>query len=361
MPLFDDIGGVAGCRKLAEGFYARVAGDPVLRPFFPGKSFRCAIEAFAAFLIQFFGGPAEETQFRHWLSLRESHSRFQIGARERDAWMRLMNATLDDSEMPGPAREAMHAFFERSSAYVIGSDAGEGVLAREIDSRWRVQRSLDEAIAALRAGDDARAIALADPSCGPSRFAALLAAMIASGRESLLDFVSERVSSDAALLRERFRGRILLHAAAAAGNVDLVELFLRLGADPNARDTGGHTPLYSLANECGWGGEGVVRALVRAGAAVDADDGVKHCTPLHMAARRGNSAVAAALLDCGASIEARDSAGDTPLRRSVNCKKAGVARLLLDRGADADSIGSKRMTPRDAARGEPMKQLFRED
>jgi hemoglobin len=320
MPLLDDIG-VAGCRKLAEGFYARVAGDPVLRPLFPGKSFRCAIEAFAAFLIQFLGGPAEETQFRHWLSLRESHSRFHIGPRERDSWMRLMIATLDGTEMPGPAREALHTFFARSSAYIIGSDAVEGVLTREIDSRWQVQRSLDEAIAAMRAGDDARAIALADPSCGPSRFAALLGAMIASGRAALLDFVRARVSADPALLRERFRGRILLHAAAAAGNVGLVELFLRLGADPNARDSGGHTPLYSLANECWSGGEGVVRALVRAGAAVDADDGVKHCTPLHMAARRGNSAVAGALLDCGASIEARDSAGDTPLRRSSTVRR----------------------------------------
>jgi ankyrin repeat protein len=64
-----------------------------------------------------------------------------------------------------------------------------------------------------------------------------------------------------------------------------------------------------------------------------------------MAARRGNAEVAEALLDCGADIEARDSLGDTPLRRSVNCNKAEVAALLLSRGADAHSIGSKGLTP----------------
>ena len=93
-----------------------------------------------------------------------------------------------------------------------------------------------------------------------------------------------------------------------------VELLLRLGADPNAADGGGRTPLYSVGNECKVAGAGkVVHALVRAGAKVDAHDGVKHCTALHMAARRGNVDVAEALLDCDADIEARDTLGETPL------------------------------------------------
>jgi len=49
--LYQAMGGTAGCRKLAEAFYARVKLDPVLRPLFPGKSMRCAIEAFSAFLV----------------------------------------------------------------------------------------------------------------------------------------------------------------------------------------------------------------------------------------------------------------------------------------------------------------------
>jgi ankyrin repeat protein len=149
-----------------------------------------------------------------------------------------------------------------------------------------------------------------------------------------------------------------LHAAAAAGIVDMVELFLRLGADSNVHDGGAHTPLYSLANECRQGGAEAVRVLVRAGGNVDAADGVKRCTPLHMAARRGNVEIAAALIDCGARIEARDSAGETPLRRAVNCDQVEVARLLLARGADPDSPGSRRLTPRLAARSSAMKQLL---
>jgi ankyrin repeat protein len=83
----------------------------------------------------------------------------------------------------------------------------------------------------------------------------------------------------------------------------------------------------------------VVRALVRGGAKVDARDGVKRCTALHMAARRDNVEAAEALLDCGADIEARDSLGDTPLRRSVNCGKTAVASLLLSKGAECIQKG----------------------
>ena len=46
------IGGAALCRRLSATFDARVAQDPVLRPFFPGKTMKRAIEEFAAFLAQ---------------------------------------------------------------------------------------------------------------------------------------------------------------------------------------------------------------------------------------------------------------------------------------------------------------------
>jgi ankyrin repeat protein len=91
----------------------------------------------------------------------------------------------------------------------------------------------------------------------------------------------------------------------------MLSMLLHLGAKPDITDAGGHTPLYCLANECKpRGGGDVVRALVQASANVDARDLVKHCTALHMAARRGNVEVAEALLDCGANIQMKDSLGD---------------------------------------------------
>ena len=91
--LYGALGGKDGCRKLSEMFYARVALDPILSPLFSAH-FRCAIEALSAFLTQFLGGPCEYSE-RHWSpSLYESHLRFKIGLRERDAWMKNMSAAL---------------------------------------------------------------------------------------------------------------------------------------------------------------------------------------------------------------------------------------------------------------------------
>ena len=76
--LYESFGGRTACRALSVAFYARVERDSVLRPLFPGKSFKCAIDEFAAFLAQLLGGPGEDSQKLWWLSLRESHLRFKI-------------------------------------------------------------------------------------------------------------------------------------------------------------------------------------------------------------------------------------------------------------------------------------------
>lgn len=376
--LYQAIGGTVMCRKLSAAFYARVERDPVLRPLFPGKTFKCAIEAFSAFLAQLLGGPSEDAQHRWWLSLRESHLRFKIGQKERDAWMKNMIEALDDIPIEESARSALRNLFEQSSAYVVnvgeapaaadnGGEPSSNSIGQEISWRWSAQRTLDEAVVAVKSGAANHAIALAEGptlqtyfKCSRSAFASLLAQMIGRGDDSMLDYVQEKLLADPALAQERYSGRTLLHGAAAAGNLAIVELLLRLGVEPDITDAGGHTPLYCVANECkvSGGGADVVRALVQAGANVDACDGVKHCTALHMAARRGNMEVAEALLDCGAGIEVRDSLGDTPLRRAVNCNKTGVAALLLSRGSDAHSKGSKGLTPSLAVRTTAMRRLL---
>ena len=334
-PLYDALGGAAGCRALSSDFYARVARDPVLRPFFPGKSMKCAIDAFAAFLVDFLGGPADEAK-HHWhLSLDDVHRRFPIGERERDAWLRLMRATIDATDLAHTDRRALAAFFDHASAWLVNHGPAPDPPAldhNDLASRWTAQRALDRAIAAIRLDDPAAAIALADEI--QSNRAGLLALMLASGKPPLQDYVRAAIRAQPALVHDRtYGGRTLLHDAAAAADLATVTLLLELGADPNALDRGDHSPLYTLANECLLPGAAIVTALVHAGADVNAADGVTRATPLHMAARRGSVELAAALLDAGACLDARDRRGDTPLRRALNCRRPAVAALLRDRGA----------------------------
>jgi hemoglobin len=332
--LLEALGGEEGCRRLSAAFYARVGKDPVLRPFFPGKSLRCATEEFAAFLIQFLGGDEEQTQFRWWLSLRESHARFEIGPGARRAWLRQMEATLDAVPLDDAARNALHHFFSCSSAYVIGQD-NAGPDHEELAARWSEQRVLDSVIAAIVEGRDDETLALAPRFASrPSVFVGLLARMVQSGRARLIHFVIDAAQSAPSLATQRFAGATLLHFAVGAGCLEVVASLLRLGVDPNIQGRGDHTPLYCVANECASEtGPEVVRALVRAGADVNACGGVTRATALHMAARRGHVEIARALLDSGAALNARDRKGDTPLQRAINCRKNGVSQLLRERGA----------------------------
>jgi ankyrin repeat protein len=168
----------------------------------------------------------------------------------------------------------------------------------------------------------------------PALFVGLLARMVQSGRAGLVGFVVDAVERDASLGTRRYGGRTLLHYASGAGYLEVVTSLLRLGTDPGIRDTGGHTPLYRVANQCASeAGPEIVRALVQAGADVKECSGVTRATALHMAARRGHVEIARVLLDLGAAMETRDRKGDMPLQRAVNCRKDAVVQLLIERKA----------------------------
>ncbi|MFL5240713.1 MAG: ankyrin repeat domain-containing protein [Gemmataceae bacterium] len=148
------------------------------------------------------------------------------------------------------------------------------------------------------------------------------------------------------------RGQTLLHDAALAGEAELAAVLIRAGASPDAKEAEGHTPLYRASM-----GD-VARVLLAAGAAVDVASGPTRGTPLHQAARRGYVSVAQALLDHGATINARDAKGETPLRRAVNCRQIEIVPLLVQHGADPHAADRRGVTPLDAARTGGMQQAL---
>jgi len=323
------LGGEAGCERLAGEFYARVAQDPDLKPLFPGKSLRCATEEFGAFLVQFFDGDPSHTQFRSWVSLRESHARFRISEKQRAAWVSLMKATVGSVIEDPKAREALSQFFTIASFYVIGESPGEPKHP-ELADRWRQQLALDQLMSAILGGRDDEAVSLAEQFASrPTVFAGILARMMDAGREPFVRFVLTSIERDPEVAGWTYNSRTLLHFASAAGCVEVVRELLRVGVDPDVLDGGGYTPLYRVANEClADVGAEIVQELIKAGALVNRCGGVTQATALHAAARRGNTVVAEALLGAGADTSIRDRKGDTPLDRASKCRKHEVALML---------------------------------
>ncbi len=116
--IYNAVGGDAPFYALVEAFYAGVEIDPVLRPLYP-DDLTDAKRHLALFLVQRFGGHGGYGEARGHPRLRMRHLPFRIGEREKDAWLRCMNAAVDAVPAFAPFREALRAYFAQSAAFLV--------------------------------------------------------------------------------------------------------------------------------------------------------------------------------------------------------------------------------------------------
>jgi ankyrin repeat protein len=114
--------------------------------------------------------------------------------------------------------------------------------------------------------------------------------------------------------------------AVKKGNIDLVKSLISSGANINAKDDRGMTPLHEAAY---YGQREVAKVLIAKGANVNETDTAGQ-TPLHIAANFGAKFVPELLLANGANISARDVAGNTPLHAAAYCLEGSPTRDLLE-------------------------------
>jgi hypothetical protein len=291
-----------------------------------------------------------------------------------------MRDALDDTPLDEALRATLRDFFDYSSTAIINRPAASPAAndapppsdsppAQELEARWQAQLRIEEITSAIRDGDSLRVLALLKSAplqaCLQSEKAILASVLSIIGRADspdLLNCLREQLAQSPDLIGQRvFCGGTLLHSAAEAGTLEYVRLLLEFDANPNALNDGGHTPLERACNasaEAKYNRAEVVCLLLEFGADVNANGGVKRSTPLHVAARRGSISTAKVLLKYGADIEARDSVGDTPLRRAINCGKADMAEFLLSQGAELRSQGGGGLEAWQAARTAKMKNIL---
>lgn len=121
--------------------------------------------------------------------------------------------------------------------------------------------------------------------------------------------------------------RLLSQASESCSYEDCAEL-LDQGADANARDEEGSTPLLWAVLS---GRREVVELMVAGGADVNCPN-LEGETPLHWAATTGNTAVAEYLLSRGAEVNVRDMFGVTPMRSALLNEDRDMIRLLKSHG-----------------------------
>ena len=129
-----------------------------------------------------------------------------------------------------------------------------------------------------------------------------------------------------------------LHGAASA---EMAKLLIGKGANADACDTSGYTPLLRAVQRKN---EELAKLLIAEGANVNAVTDHRW-TPLFFAVRDGSKQLAQSLIAGGADVNAADADGSTPLFIAVKEGHKDLAELLISAGAKLDAKDKRGATP----------------
>ena len=162
-------------------------------------------------------------------------------------------------------------------------------------------------------------------------------------------------AADAKINARHGEGWTLLHLAAAFGKTATVNALIAAGAEVDARDKQGMTPLLLAMR---WiASADNVKALIAAGAEVDVRHRRYRVTPLHIAAGAYKSTMVKAMIAAGAKVDARNNKGWTPLHYAAYAGEAESIIALLDAGASTAARTDSGDTAFDLARKRQAKKL----
>lgn len=121
--LYERVGGTAWFVELVDRFYDGVADDPVLRPMYP-DDLTASRAHLAAFLVQYWGGPATYSEARGHPRLRMRHAPFPIAGAARDAWLRHMRAAVEAGGLSPDDEAAVLGYFEMAARHLVNRPEG---------------------------------------------------------------------------------------------------------------------------------------------------------------------------------------------------------------------------------------------
>jgi hemoglobin len=115
--------GEDGIARLVAAFYRRVATDDLVGAMYPLDDLPAAEERLRDFLIQRFGGPDRYSQQRGHPRLRMRHAPFPIDAAAADRWLTMMEAAMEETQVPPDVAELLRSYFRQTATHMINRSA----------------------------------------------------------------------------------------------------------------------------------------------------------------------------------------------------------------------------------------------
>ena len=140
---------------------------------------------------------------------------------------------------------------------------------------------------------------------------------IGNGQESMVKVLLDH-GGIKCLIDDPMHGHTLLHLAVLSGNLTIVEMILKAGADTNKKDHRGSAPLHDLIVRDPAHLVQIVGLLLKFGAQVNIGNHLGN-TPLHVAANFGRLEVVRMLLDAAADPQLENTSGETALSLAQKC------------------------------------------
>ena len=135
--------------------------------------------------------------------------------------------------------------------------------------------------------------------------------LLNAAEDGNIEAVKQHLDAGADVNAKNKVGQTPLHLAVANDHKEIIELLIAKDADLNAKDVWEGTPLYEAASKAH---KEIAELLIANGADVNAN--IYGWTPLHSAARDGHKEIAELFITEGADVNAKDQDANTPLDRA---------------------------------------------
>ncbi|KAJ5588636.1 hypothetical protein N7537_011314 [Penicillium hordei] len=154
---------------------------------------------------------------------------------------------------------------------------------------------------------------------------------------NLVDIIECLVFNGEDVMRKDGKGKTAFHLAARHGHIPAGEILRAKGADSEAKYENGTTPLIEAAS---FGQVGFVEWLLHKGVKLETTrDGSE--SALQAASLRGHQGIVELLLDAGADVNAQGGKYGNALQAAASSGKTEIVQKLLDTGADVNAQGGE--------------------